>query len=120
MNVLSWELSASGGAVAFLPLVVGLLVVCFLIGAFVLGRRIRAREPAPPAPEEQPRLPQDGPVREISERREPDEVPQQDVRLTPHQLKGGGTGGSRRSDDQERPKDDNNSGGAFGSGGLGG
>jgi len=102
----SMEMSASNGAaVGVFTLVAGLIVVLALIGAVRLGMRTRRRESAPPRPEEQPRLPESGPVHELQEMREPDEVPRaQDgsERLTPHQLSGGGTSGSRRGEDQKR------------------
>ncbi|MER6980880.1 DUF6479 family protein [Streptomyces carpinensis] len=100
--------------------VVGLVLVAVLIGAFWLGARIRRREPAPPRPEEQPRLPDSGPVGEVLENREPDEVPRSDDRLTPHRLKAHGNLGSRTSPTQARPRWDEGGSGAFGSGGPGG
>ncbi|GGZ96207.1 DUF6479 family protein [Streptomyces echinoruber] len=101
------------------PFVAGLAVVALLIGAFVIGARIRRREPAPPRPEEQPRLPEGGPVHEVREYREPDEVPQGRHRLTPHRLKGHGNSGTRTSPTQTRPRWDEGSSGAFGSGSPG-
>ncbi|GGV22258.1 DUF6479 family protein [Streptomyces spectabilis] len=93
-------LAASPSTSAFLAFGLGLLIVAALTWAVWLGIRVRRREPDRPRPEEQPRLPDEGPVREVQERREPDEVPRDGGRLTPHQLKGGGTIGSRPSDDQ--------------------
>ncbi|MGW2023411.1 DUF6479 family protein [Streptomyces decoyicus] len=46
----------SGG----LLLLVGVLLVAVILAAFVWGRRLKARAPAPPTPEEQPRLPDAG------------------------------------------------------------
>ncbi|MFF1400501.1 DUF6479 family protein [Streptomyces sp. NPDC058287] len=63
----------------------GLVVVRILIGACIWGRRIRAREPRSPHPDQQPKLPQDGPVREIHEWQELDEMPHACHRLTPHE-----------------------------------
>ncbi|MBK3564822.1 DUF6479 family protein [Streptomyces sp. MBT62] len=106
MNAPSMEVTASSGtAVGVFTLAIGVIVVVALIGAVRLGMRTRRRESAPPRPEEQPRLPESGPTREIQEIREPDEVPRAkdgSERLTPHQLSGGGTSGSRRSEDQKR------------------
>ncbi|RDG37772.1 hypothetical protein DVH02_12730 [Streptomyces corynorhini] len=59
--------AASPGAAALLPLVFGLIVVGVLIAGFVFGRRILAREPRRPLPEEQPKRPPDRPTREDSE-----------------------------------------------------
>ncbi|MGV9253576.1 DUF6479 family protein [Streptomyces sp. NPDC003697] len=102
------------------PLVAGLVVVALLIGAFWMGVRIRRREPGPPRPEEQPRLPEGGPVHEVLENREPDEVPRSRDRLTPHRMKGHGNVASRTSPTQQRPRWDGGSSGSFGSGGSGG
>ncbi|MEW2523687.1 DUF6479 family protein [Streptomyces sp. NPDC047071] len=112
-------LAASPSASAFLAFGLGLLIVAALTWAVWLGIRVRRREPDRPRPEEQPRLPDGGPVREVRERREPDEVPQDGGSLTPHQLKGGGTVGSKPSDDQEPRRWTPGSSGAFGSGGPG-
>jgi hypothetical protein len=46
-------------------------------------------------------MPAEGPVHEVREHREAEEVPRNEQRLTPHQLKGQGTSGSRRSDDEK-------------------
>ncbi|MGV9556883.1 DUF6479 family protein [Streptomyces sp. NPDC003401] len=113
-------LAASGksalATVAFV--VVGVALVGGLIWAFRLGARIRSREPAPPRPEEQPRMPASGPVRESHGAREPNEMPrsQDGERLTPHELR---PTGSRESDDRSRPRWNSGSGGSFGSGGPG-
>ncbi|QDQ15096.1 DUF6479 family protein [Streptomyces spectabilis] len=112
-------LAASPSTSAFLAFGLGLLIVAALTWAVWLGIRVRRSEPDRPRPEEQPRLPDDGPVREVQERREPDEVPRDGGCLTPHQLKGGGTIGSRTGDDQEPRRWTPGSGGAFGSGGPG-
>ena len=101
----------SGGV---FPLLAGLVIVCALIWAVRLGIRVRRRESAPPRPEEQPRLPDSGPVREVSEMREPHEVPKaqnESERLTPHQFQGHGNLRSRRSEDQSRPRWSPGSGG---------
>ncbi|WP_155056206.1 DUF6479 family protein [Streptomyces blattellae] len=73
----------------------GVVVVALLLGAVRLGAGVRRREPPSPRPEEQPRLPNDGPVREVLENREPDEVPRGRHRLTPHRLDGHGTAATR-------------------------
>jgi hypothetical protein len=82
------ETAASHGLLVGIgPLVAGVIVVALLIGAVRLGLKVRRREPGPPRPEEQPRLPTDGPVREMQEHREPNEVPRSDHRMTPHELR---------------------------------
>ncbi|MFG2549310.1 DUF6479 family protein [Streptomyces sp. NPDC048581] len=93
---------AAKGALGIGLLVAGLAVVALLIGAFVLGARIRRREPPPPRPEEQPRLPEDGPVHEVREHREPSEVPKSDHRLTPHEMPAHGNSPTRPSQSRER------------------
>jgi hypothetical protein len=114
------HLAASGSSVlasvAFV--VVGVGLVAGLIWAFRLGFKIRRNEPTPPRPDDQPRMPASGPVRETHRVREPNEMPQSadGERLTPHELRP--TGG-RDSDDQRRPRWDPGAGGSFGSGGPG-
>ncbi|MFI1505384.1 DUF6479 family protein [Streptomyces sp. NPDC020597] len=113
-------LAASGrsalASVAFV--VVGLVLVGGLIFAFRLGFKIRRREPAPPQPHEQPRMPASGPTHE-SRSREPNEMPRaaDGERLTPHELR---PTGSRDGADAARPRWDEGTGGSFGSGGPGG
>ncbi|WP_327596087.1 DUF6479 family protein [Streptomyces chartreusis] len=116
---IAWTDIAARGALGIGLIVAGLVVVGLLIGAFVVGARIRRRAPSPPRPEEQPRRPEDGPVHEAREQREPDEVPRSDHRLTPHEMPGHGNMPSRRSSSQQRPRWDDGSGGSFGSGGQG-
>ncbi|OAH16336.1 DUF6479 family protein [Streptomyces jeddahensis] len=101
------------------PFLVGVVIVAVLIAAVWLGIRVRNRESAPPRPEEQPRPPASGPVREASESREPDEVPRGDTRLTPHESPGFGNVGGKRGGDQRRRRWSGGSSGGFGSGGHG-
>lgn len=120
MDTIGMELAlARGHVIGLFPFVAGLVVVAGLIAAVWWGRRMRTRQPRPPRPEEQPRLPESGPVHEIREKREPHEVPRSGERLTPHQLPGQGTSGSRRADDQEPDTWTEGGSGAFGSGGPG-
>ncbi|GAB2728076.1 hypothetical protein GCM10027072_22700 [Streptomyces bullii] len=113
------ELAAGRGALGVGLIVAGVVVVGLLLGAFVLGIRIMRRESPTPRPEEHPRMPAGGPVRETRENREPDEVPRSDTRLTPHELKGHGNMSDRTSATQQRPRWDEGSSGSFGSGGPG-
>ncbi|MGW5736668.1 MULTISPECIES: DUF6479 family protein [Streptomyces] len=114
-----WEIAASSGT-ALLMWIVGLVVVGVLLAAFAWGRRMRAREPAPPRPEEQPKMPEGGPVREVQEFREPNEVPRDGGRLTPHELDGGyGTPSTHPSPSQDPEDHRRPGGGSFGSGGPG-
>lgn len=107
------ERSVLGGIA---PFIAGVVIVAMLIGAIWLGARIRAREPRRPLPEEQPKLPEGGAVREEQVNREPDEVPKSDSsRLMPYELHHG----SRPSQEKKRPRWSKNSSGSFGGGGLG-
>ncbi|MYR27018.1 MULTISPECIES: DUF6479 family protein [unclassified Streptomyces] len=90
MDTTQWNLAANSAAI-IMP-VIGVFVVAALIAAFAYGRRLRARQPAPPKPDEQPHLPEGGPIGEERELREPDEMEPREARLTPHELNGGGRG----------------------------
>ncbi|WP_413755685.1 DUF6479 family protein [Streptomyces sp. MMBL 11-3] len=115
MDYNATPLAASGSAVGgIVPFLIGVIVVGGLIFAVYFGRRQRAKEPAPPRPEEQPTLPESGPVGEVRERREHTEVPRSDG-VTPHDL----SGSSHRADDQDPPTWGDNSSSGFGSGGPG-
>ncbi|MFI8091059.1 DUF6479 family protein [Streptomyces sp. NPDC086080] len=114
------DLAAGRGALGIGLGVAAVAVLALLIGMFVLGsRRTGNSTTRRPRPEEQPRMPEEGPVREVRERREPDEVPRSDERLTPHELSGHGNTGSRAGASQERPRWDDGSSGSFGGGGPG-
>ncbi|CAL9643743.1 DUF6479 family protein [Streptomyces sp. Tu 3180] len=125
MTNTSWmqtaDLAAGRGALGIGLVVAAVVVVALLIGAFAFGsRRVARNQVRRPRPEEQPRMPEGGPVREVREHREPDEVPRSDTRLTPHELDGLGNSGTRTGAPQERPRWDEGSSGGFGSGGPGG
>ncbi len=119
MESMEWELAISHTADLFMW-IAGVVVVAVLLGAFFWGQRVRGRESRPPRPEEQPKRPYEGPVREEREYREPDEVSEDGHRLNPHELKGGyGQSSTHRCASQD-PKDHRKGdGGSFGSGGLG-
>ncbi|WP_042153800.1 DUF6479 family protein [Streptomyces lydicamycinicus] len=89
-------LAAPHGTSGVLFTLVGVLVVALLIAAFAWGRRIRSREPGPPHPESQPRLPGGEPVGDSMESREPEELPRTDHRRKPHELQGNGIDSRRR------------------------
>ncbi|MEU2422085.1 DUF6479 family protein [Streptomyces sp. NPDC007851] len=120
MHTTHEQLAAAGSVAGAIAIVVcGVLIAGALIAAVRLGIRVRRRESPAPRPEEQPKLPSTGPVREERSVREPNEVPRasgDDDRLTPHQL---GNVSSRPSSDQTRPRWDPGSSGSFGSGGGG-
>ncbi|MEW1748415.1 DUF6479 family protein [Streptomyces angustmyceticus] len=96
-TVLTEQLAAPEGTSGALFSLVGVVLVAVLLAAFVWGRRVKAREPGPPEPGEQPRLPEGGPVGDTVESREPDDLPRTDRRRTPHELKGNGTRPRRHS-----------------------
>ncbi|MER5438082.1 DUF6479 family protein [Streptomyces sp. NPDC002790] len=101
------------------PFVVGLVIALALIWAVWMGIRFRRREPGPPDPADQPKLPRTGPVHEVREMREPDEMPHTDdggSRLMPHELH---NADSKRSEDQRPRRWSRGNSGAFGSGGPG-
>ncbi|POX54471.1 hypothetical protein C3489_13450 [Streptomyces sp. Ru71] len=118
----SSNLAAATGSVVGVVAVLaaGVIITGALVWAIRLGIKVRRREHRAPRPEEQPTLPPSGPVREVSERRAPDETPRawkDGERLTPHELH---SGGGRLGRDQRRPRWEDGSGGSFGSGGPGG
>ncbi|MFI9727026.1 DUF6479 family protein [Streptomyces sp. NPDC052092] len=114
------DLAAGRGALGVGLVVAGIVVLALLIGMFVFGsRRVRSNDTSHPRPEEQPRMPEDGPVREVREQREPNEMPKSDERLTPHELGGHGNAGTRTGAAQERPRWEGGGSGGFGSGGPG-
>ncbi|MGW7265289.1 DUF6479 family protein [Streptomyces sp. NPDC054842] len=114
------DLAAERGLLAgFAPLVIGVAVAALLAGAMWMDSRIRGRENDRPRAEEQPKLPESGPVFEVSENREPDEVPRGSRRLTPYELAAHGNVASRASRDRTRQRWSRGSSGSFGSGGSG-
>ncbi|MFI6207395.1 DUF6479 family protein [Streptomyces sp. NPDC051041] len=96
----------------------GMVVAGLLIWAVPVGMRLMDKDTGHPRPEEQPKLPDSGPVREIREQREPDEVPivNGGPRLMPYELHHANT---RTCKDQSRRRWQPGSSGSFGSGGLG-
>ncbi|MFE1270988.1 DUF6479 family protein [Streptomyces sp. NPDC058757] len=71
---------------------IGVIVVAVLIGAFVLGTKVRDEETGPPDPASHPlRPPTDRLPGETSAYRRPSEVPRADWahRLRPYQLRAG-------------------------------
>jgi hypothetical protein len=118
MNSASMDIAASSAAAMGL-IGAGVVIVILLIGALWMGARIRRRESAPPRPEEQPRMPDEGPVREVLENREPDEVPRGERRLTPHELPDHGNSPTRTGSGKGRRRWSEGSSGSFGSGGPG-
>lgn len=118
-NELASILATSQAASVF-PFILGILVVAMLIGAVWMGWRVRRQEPPRPRPDEQPHLPNSGPVREERGAREPNDIPWHKTdRLTPHQLEGHGRGNTRPSSDKNRHRWSEGNSGSFGSGSLG-
>ncbi|MER6621509.1 DUF6479 family protein [Streptomyces sp. NPDC000931] len=103
----------------FAAFIGGLIVAGALIWAVRVGMRYMDREEPRPAPEDQPRLPDGGAVRETREMREPDEMPDMSrtgSRLMPYELHHSAT---RTGKDQQRKRWLPGSSGGFGSGGPG-
>ncbi|MEU6625144.1 DUF6479 family protein [Streptomyces litmocidini] len=99
----------------------GLVVVVVLIGAFVLGIRLKNKELPPPPPESQPHRPEtDRLPGEVAEYRKPAEMPHTDGenRLMPYNLKSSGEA-DPGPQSEERRKWRGISSGGFGSGGTG-
>ncbi|MET7704412.1 MULTISPECIES: DUF6479 family protein [unclassified Streptomyces] len=123
MNTLSQVLAVSDWLVhGIAPVVAGILITGALVWAVRFGMKVRSAESPPPLPEEQPRLPEYGAVHEVSEMREPDEMPKSADSghpLTPYEIKGVGNVASRKSGDQHRRRWSPGSSGSFGSGGPG-
>jgi hypothetical protein len=97
----------------------GLFIAGALVWAVQFGMRVQDRELPRPRPEEQAHLPPTGPVREMRELREPDEMPiaaGERERLMPYELHHAST---RRGKDQRRKRWLPGSSGSFGSGGIG-
>jgi hypothetical protein len=114
------DLAARDHLVGLVPGLIGLLIVGALIGAVWLGIRIKNREPGVPGPEDQPHMPEGGPVAEVTENREPDEMPRDGVRRLPHS--GVYDHGDRERHPGEPPtrkKWEPGKSGSFGSGGPG-
>ncbi|MER5214061.1 DUF6479 family protein [Streptomyces sp. NPDC002838] len=121
MNTAMYELAAAGGDVlnVIAAFAGGLFIAGALIWAVRLGMKAMDQELPHPRPEEQPKLPESGPIREVREVREPDEVPVPPdgrERLMPYELH---HSGSKRGKDQHRKRWLPGSSGSFGSGGLG-
>ncbi|MGV9449928.1 DUF6479 family protein [Streptomyces sp. NPDC003635] len=120
MSATTVVLAASGSdvlnvAAAFVG---GLIIAGALVWAVQFGMRVMDRELPHPSPEEQPKLPEGGPVHEVREMREPNELPRSegDERVLPHELR---HAGSKTGEDQSRKRWLPGSSGSFGSGGLG-
>ncbi|MFE4667463.1 DUF6479 family protein [Streptomyces sp. NPDC056716] len=121
MSSAPMQLAAASGLLSLGLFVIAVAVLAVLAGSFWLGNRIKDREPPTPRPEEHPRPPEDGPVHEVLESREPDEVPKVPKggrAMTPYELTNMQTRPSA-SPSKDRPKWSKGSSGSFGGGGLG-
>ncbi|MDT9699831.1 DUF6479 family protein [Streptomyces sp. P17] len=120
MSTTTFELAATSSEVlnVIAAFAGGLFIAGALVWAVQFGMRVMDRELPHPSPEEQPKLPEGGPVRELREMREPDEVPRSEggERLMPYDLR---HASSKRGEDQKRKRWLPGSSGSFGSGGLG-
>ncbi|MFC4505022.1 MULTISPECIES: DUF6479 family protein [Streptomyces] len=110
----SYEAAAASSAFGVVAVLIGGLVITgALIWAVRLGTKVRRQESRPPRPSEQPTRPAPGTGQDSHERREPNEMPRDGARLTPHEL---GASGTRRSDDQTRPRWNSGADGSSGDG----
>ncbi|MEW2288173.1 DUF6479 family protein [Streptomyces sp. NPDC047841] len=119
MNTASMQLAAASGLMSLFLFIVAVGVLALLAGGFWMTSRVRYRESPRPRPEEQPKLPPEGPVHEVRENRESAEIPRipkGDRPLTPYELTNMDT---RTSASKERPRWSKGSSGSFGGGGLG-
>ncbi|MCZ0204559.1 DUF6479 family protein [Streptomyces achromogenes] len=119
MNTASMQLAAPSGLMSLVLFVVAVGVLALLGGGFWMTSRVRYRESPRPRPEEQPKMPPGGPVREVRQNRESAEIPRiakGERPLTPYDLSNMDT---RPSASQERPRWSKGSSGSFGGGGLG-
>ncbi|MFI2377105.1 DUF6479 family protein [Streptomyces sp. NPDC018964] len=121
MNTATYVLLASTTHrwAVFAAFIGGLIVAGALVWAVRVGMRYMDREEPRPTPEDQPRLPDGGAVREMREIREPDEMPDMSrtgSRLMPYELHHSAT---RTGKDQQRKRWLPGSSGGFGSGGPG-
>jgi hypothetical protein len=97
----------------------GAIIALALIWAVLVGMRVMDKDTHHPSPEEQPHLPEGGPVHEMREMREPDEMPvvtRDGERLLPHELHHAST---RTGKDQKPRRWLPGSSGSFGGGGRG-
>ncbi|NEB90590.1 hypothetical protein G3I21_02365 [Streptomyces bauhiniae] len=113
------QLAAPSGLISLVLFVVAIAVLALLAGGFWFNSRIKDREPLRPSAEEQPHLPPEGATGQLSENREPDEIPRTPKggrALLPYELSNMGT---KTSENKDRPRWSRGSSGSFGGGGLG-
>ncbi|MFE6280926.1 DUF6479 family protein [Streptomyces sp. NPDC057877] len=115
MSTAAMQLAEPHGVLALGPLLIGVVVVAMLIGAFLYGIRVRRSEPPPPRPEEQPHLPDGGPVREVQEMREPSDMPNGGGVTLPHDMPASGNNPTQHSD-KTRPRWREGHSGSWGNG----
>ncbi|UFR06383.1 DUF6479 family protein [Streptomyces sp. Go40/10] len=119
MTTASMQLAAASGLMSLVLFIVAVGVLALLAGGFWMTSRVRSNESPRPRPEEQPKLPPEGPVHEVRQNRESAEIPRipkGDRPLTPYELS---NMDSRPSATKERPRWSKGSSGSFGGGGLG-
>ncbi|MFJ5263217.1 DUF6479 family protein [Streptomyces sp. NPDC088387] len=119
MSSAGTQLAAASGLLSLGLFGVAVAVLAVLAGSFWFGNRLKERQPPTPRADEQPRPPADGPVHEVMENREPDEVPRTPKGgrpLTPYELSNMQT---RPSTSKERRRWSKGTSGSFGGGGLG-
>ncbi|MBB5925662.1 DUF6479 family protein [Streptomyces echinatus] len=119
MNTASMQLAAASGLMSLVLFIVAVGLLALLAGGFWMTSRVKSQESPRPRPEEQPKMPPGGPVREVQENRESAEVPRVakgERPLTPYDLT---NMDSKPSASKDRPRWSKGSSGSFGGGGLG-
>ncbi|MEU7299456.1 DUF6479 family protein [Streptomyces sp. NPDC048304] len=120
MTTASMQLAAASGLMGLVMfLVAGVGTAALVAAGAWMNSRVKYRESPRPRPEEQPTLPPEGPVGELRQNRESQEVPQMTKGgrpLTPYELS---NMDSRPSESKDRPRWSRGSSGSFGGGGLG-
>ncbi|MGV4982919.1 DUF6479 family protein [Streptomyces sp. NRAIS4] len=119
MSTASMQLAAASGLMSLVLFIVAVGVLALLAGGFWMTSRVKYSESPRPRPEEQPKLPPEGPVGELRENRESQEIPRTakgERPLTPYELSNMDT---RPSASKDRPRWSRGSSGSFGGGGLG-
>ncbi|MGW5371826.1 DUF6479 family protein [Streptomyces sp. NPDC004009] len=119
MDTAQMQLAAASGLMSLVLFLIAVGLLALLAGGFWMNSRVKYRESPRPRPEEQPQLPPEGPVHEVRENRESQEVPVTPPGgrpLTPYELSNLDT---RPSESKDRPRWSKGSSGSFGGGGLG-
>ncbi|MFD3652027.1 DUF6479 family protein [Streptomyces sp. 24-1644] len=104
-SLLAATLAEDGGPFGIVLPIIGVALVCMLIGAFWLGKRRRDQESPPPSPEEQPLRPEHRTHIEESGKHGADEFPADGHRLSPHELSDRGNAAIPPETETDPPRD---------------